>query len=76
MRCDDDINDGPVVFKRSRPAPEGPQRIVQGNRRRSERRAELAPAIPSEEEEDGSQRPGFVDRRNVRPARAKALENQ
>ena len=30
----------------------GNERIAQGNRRRSESRAELAPAIPSEEEED------------------------
>ena len=29
----------------------GNERIAQGNRRRSESRAELAPAIPSEEEE-------------------------
>ena len=43
----------PMVDEAFKARPEGGnERIAQGNRRRSESRAELAPAIPSEEEED------------------------
>ena len=40
----------------------GNEHIAQGNRRRSERIAELAPAIPSEEEEDEVSALGMMKR--------------